>query len=353
MAGGTGGHVFPALAVAQELRARGHHIYWLGTQHGLEAEVVPREGFVIHFVEVQGLRGKGLLGWVLAPWRLLRALIQALKICRRIHPNVVVGMGGFVTGPGGVASWLLRRPLIIHEQNAIPGMTNRWLARIATRVLQAFADSFATSRQAHTTGNPVRQTISQVLPPQQRYAARQGTLRVLVVGGSLGAHALNETVPAAIAAFETVLRPLVRHQSGKHKQPATQQRYADLQVNAEVTAFITDMAEAYAWADLVICRAGAMTIAELCNAGLAAILVPFPHAVDDHQTANAKVLTSRNAAILIPQHELSVSRLSAVLAELFRPGRARLQAMAEAAYRLATPEATQVVAQHCLEVARV
>lgn len=352
MAGGTGGHVFPALAVAQDLRGQGHHVYWLGTQHGLESDVVPREGFPINYISVKGLRGKGMIGWLFAPARLLLALTQAMQICRRIQPKVVLGMGGFVTGPGGVASWLLRRPLIIHEQNAIPGLTNRMLAQIATRVLQAFPNSFNASHKLHTTGNPVRERITSLPPPAQRYRARHDAIHLLIIGGSLGAQVLNETIPAALAQLEPTLRPIVRHQTGKNKEADTTARYRDAGVDAEVTTFISDMAEAYAWADLVICRAGAMTVSELSAVGLAAILVPFPFAVDDHQTANARLLQSADAAILFPQSQLSAESLAKQLVQLFQQGRRKLQQMAEAAHQLGQPNATHVVAQHCLEIMR-
>jgi UDP-N-acetylglucosamine--N-acetylmuramyl-(pentapeptide) pyrophosphoryl-undecaprenol N-acetylglucosamine transferase len=353
MAGGTGGHVFPALAVAQDLRGRGHQVHWLGTRQGLESDVVPREGFPIEYLSVKGLRGKGVVGWLLAPGRLLLALTQAVRICARLRPQAVLGMGGFVTGPGGLASWLLRRPLVIHEQNAIPGLTNRWLSHFATRVLQAFPGSFAPQRHAIVTGNPVRHGILNIKAPAQRYHSRQDALHVLIIGGSLGAQALNEMVPAAMAQLEPALRPLIWHQTGKHRDLSTQQRYADFGVSARVVPFITDMAEAYGWADVVICRAGAMTISELSNAGLAAILVPFPFAVDDHQTANAQVLADAGAALVLQQRELTPALLAQHLREFISQGRSRLLAMAEAAQRLGKPAATKMVADHVVEVMHV
>jgi UDP-N-acetylglucosamine--N-acetylmuramyl-(pentapeptide) pyrophosphoryl-undecaprenol N-acetylglucosamine transferase len=350
MAGGTGGHVFPALAVAEDLRGRGHAVHWLGTRQGIEHDVVPREGFPIAYLSVKGLRGKGWLGWLLAPGRLLYALAQALQICLRIRPHAVLGMGGFVTGPGGVASWILRRPLVIHEQNAIPGMTNRWLALFASRVLQAFPNSFKPQRHALVTGNPVRSRILDIGTPAQRYHARQDSLHVLIIGGSLGAQALNELVPAALAILEPSQRPQVWHQAGRNRDVLTQQRYNELQVTARVAPFINDMSEAYAWADLVICRAGAMTVSELSNVGLASVLVPFPFAVDDHQTANARVLADAGAAIVLQQRELNAEVLAAQLRDLFAQGRAGLLAMAQAAQRQARPDATYVVAEQVLEV---
>ncbi len=352
MAGGTGGHVFPALAVAEELRVHGHHIQWLGTRHGLEAELVPRAGFAINYISIKGLRGNGMLGWLLAPFRLSFALWQAIGICRRIRPGVVLGMGGFVTGPGGVASWLLRRPLVVHEQNAIPGMTNRWLAMLATRVLEAFPHSFKDTVSTQQTGNPVRKLITAIAPPDERYGSHQGAMRLLIIGGSLGAQSLNERVPAAIATLAKELRPTIWHQAGKQKNITTARRYEECNLEARVEPFIVNMAEAYAWADLVICRAGAMTISELSNVGLASILVPYPHAVDDHQTANAHYLADANAAILIQQVDLTAAHLGAVLRDLLAVGRPRLLEMANVARRLGKPDATQAVAQVCLEVAR-
>ena len=352
MAGGTGGHVFPALAVAEELRVHGHQIQWLGTRHGLEAELVPRAGFSINYISVKGLRGNGLLGWVLAPFQLSLALWQTLSIFQRIRPSVVLGMGGFVTGPGGVVSWLLRKPLVVHEQNAIPGLTNRWLAKFATRVLEAFPESFKKPVLAQHTGNPVRKLITAITSPQERYASHKGPIRLLIIGGSLGAQSLNEMVPAAIATLDKKLCPQIWHQAGKQKNISTERRYDECKREARVEPFIVNMAEAYAWADLVICRAGAMTVSELSNVGLASILVPYPHAVDDHQTANAHYLSDANAAILIQHVDLSVAHLGAVLQELLLAGRPRLLEMANAARHLSKPDATQAVAQICLEVVR-
>jgi UDP-N-acetylglucosamine--N-acetylmuramyl-(pentapeptide) pyrophosphoryl-undecaprenol N-acetylglucosamine transferase len=352
MAGGTGGHVFPALAVAQQMRAQGIRVHWLGTRAGMEARVIPQAGFAIDFINIKGLRGKSVLGWLLAPLRLLIALGQALQVCRRLQPNVVLGMGGFVTGPGGVASWFLRRPLVIHEQNAIPGMTNRWLARLAKRVLQAFPNSFAAQRKLYHTGNPVRTSILQISEAAQRYGERTGALRVLIVGGSLGAQALNECVPQALARLDAGLRPQVWHQSGRDKLTSTQQAYTAHQLEAKLVEFIDDMDAAYAWADLLICRAGAMTVSEISNVGVASILVPFPHAVDDHQTANAHYLSDAGAAILIQQVELTPQRLADELTRLLNGGRAQLLVMANKALTLARPHATEDVIRHCLEVAR-
>ncbi len=352
MAGGTGGHVFPALAVADLLREQGVSVHWLGTRAGLEAEVVPQAGFAIDFISIKGLRGKGLTGWTLAPVRLLIAIYQAIGICLRIKPNVILGMGGFVTGPGGVAGRLLAKPLLIHEQNAIVGMTNRWLAKIADRVMEAFPATFKLSQKAVHTGNPVRKSIIGLDKPDIRFAKRSGPIRILVVGGSLGASALNECVPQAFALLDEPDYPEIWHQTGKKKLLDTEQRYRDLGIQAKLMEFVSDMDSAYAWADLVICRAGAMTISEISNVGLASILVPYPYAVDDHQTANAHYLTDAGAAILIQQVELDPERLSRELESLIRSGRNRLLEMANKALDLAKPNATYDVAQQCMEMAR-
>ena len=351
MAGGTGGHVFPALAVAEQMRAQGIVVHWLGTRAGLEAKLIPQAGFTIDFISIKGLRGKSVLGWILAPLRILIAVTQAVQVCLRLKPNVVLGMGGFVTGPGGVASWLLRRPLVIHEQNAIPGMTNRWLAKLAKRVLAAFPNSFARQAKLYHTGNPVRASILNLDKPEQRYAEHSGSIRVLIVGGSLGAQALNECVPQALARLDMNTRPQVWHQTGRNKLASTQQDYAAQQVDAQLVEFIDDMDAAYAWADVLICRAGAMTISEISNVGIASILVPYPHAVDDHQTANARYLSQAGAAILIQQVELTPQRLADELRKLIEGGRSQLLAMANKALAIAKPHATDDVIRHCLEVA--
>ncbi len=350
MAGGTGGHVFPALAVARYLRNEGVEVTWLGTRRGLEARVVPEAGFPIEYISITGLRGRGLLGWLLAPIRLSAALWQALQVCLRCRPGVVLGLGGFVTGPGGVAAWLLRRPLVIHEQNAIAGLTNRLLSRLARRVLEAFPGSFPQSIKTEQTGNPIRADICDLPIPESRMAAHQAELRILVIGGSLGAQALNEVLPQAVSLLPLESRPAIWHQAGQNKDAATRDAYEMVNVEARVEPFIADMAEAYAWADLVICRAGALTISELAAAGLGAILVPYPHAVDDHQTRNALYLTEAGAARLILQPELSPELLANVLRDLLNGGRVGLVKMATEARRLAKPEATRQVAETCLEV---
>lgn len=351
MAGGTGGHVYPALAVARGFQARGTRVVWLGTREGLEARVVPQAGIPLCHVRVRGLRGKGGLRWVLAPFTLSVALLQALAVLLRIRPHVVLGMGGFVTGPGGLAAWLMRRPLLIHEQNAVPGLTNRLLARLAACVMEAFPGSFPAARGARHTGNPVRDDIAALPDPERRLAGRSGALRLLVLGGSQGAQALNEIVPAALAALAGTIEVEVRHQAGERRLAEARRRYAEAGLAGRVEAFIEDMAGAYAWADLVLCRAGAMTVAELAAAGAASILVPYPHAVDDHQSRNARYLGDGGAALVVAQRELSAPRLAALLREL-HAARTRLLEMARAARRLAVPDAAARVVGACLEVAR-
>ncbi|HTX24707.1 MAG TPA: undecaprenyldiphospho-muramoylpentapeptide beta-N-acetylglucosaminyltransferase [Steroidobacteraceae bacterium] len=348
MAGGTGGHVFPALALARLLRQRSIEVVWLGTRRGLEARIVPAEPIPIEWLSVGGLRGKGVLTLLAAPWRLARAMVQALRVMWRRRPFVVVGLGGFVTGPGGVAAWLTRRPLIIHEQNAIAGFTNRCLAHLAGEVFEAFPGSFGASVATRVIGNPVRWEIAHARPPAARFAERGAPIRVLVIGGSQGAVRLNRVVPHALAKVSGPMAIEVRHQSGEGWLEAARRAYADAGVRAEVTAFIEDMASAYEWADLVICRAGALTISELAAAGVGAILVPFPAAVDDHQTANARYLVAAGAAVLIDDRELTAERLRAELARLCS-SRGPLLVMAERARALARPRAAEELADACFK----
>ena len=346
MAGGTGGHVYPALAVAEALRAAAYPVVWLGTREGLEARVVPAAGYDIEWLSIRGLRGKGLIGWLAAPFRIARAVREALAVIRRRDPAVVLGMGGFVAGPGGIAAWLARRPLIIHEQNAVVGLTNRLLARFARVVLEAFPGSFSSRRQALAIGNPVRPVISAVAAPAERLAGRDGPLRVLVLGGSLGAASLNRHVPAGLAMAATG-RPLtVRHQTGRGSIDEVAATYRSAQLAASVDPFIDDMASAYAWADLIICRGGALTLAEVAAAGVPAIVVPYPHAVDDHQRANAAQLVAAGAAVLIDDAELTAAKLLSALDELGTE-RAALLVRAEAARALANPDATAAIALLC------
>lgn len=348
MAGGTGGHVFPALAVARLLRQRGVNVVWLGTRRGLEARVVPAAGFDIEWITIQGLRGRGLVGWLFLPARLLIAMGQALRIMRRRRPQAVLSMGGFVAGPGGLVARLLGKRLIIHEANAVPGFTNRWLALIAQQVLTGFPDTFKAIPGARHVGNPVRAEILALAPPEERYGSRTGRFHVLVVGGSQGAQVFNRIVPEAVGALAPAARPEVWHQTGQAQQAETAKRYAELEAPARVVAFIENMAEAYGWADLVICRAGAMTVAELAAAGLASILVPFPFATDDHQTANAHFLSERGAALLIPEPEFTAPRLAELLAGL-AGARDALLKMAHEARACAMPDATDMVARLCEE----
>jgi UDP-N-acetylglucosamine--N-acetylmuramyl-(pentapeptide) pyrophosphoryl-undecaprenol N-acetylglucosamine transferase len=351
MAGGTGGHVFPALALARRLRAQSQEVLWLGTRRGLESRVIPAEGIPIEWLSVVGLRGKGALGWLLAPFRLTRALLQALAVMRRHRPLVVVGLGGFVSGPGGVAAWLTRRPLLIHEQNAIAGFTNRCLAHLARQVLEAFPGSFGRDVHARVIGNPVRADIAAVPPPAERFAGRVGPVRILVIGGSQGATRLNAVVPFALKRLSRWLAFDVRHQAGERWLEAGRASYAEAGVRADVRPFIEDMSEAYGWADLVICRSGALTVSELAAVGVASILVPFPNAVDDHQAYNAQYLVREGAALVIPDRELTEERLANELQRLCA-GRGKLLAMAERARLLAKPRAADELAASCVELAR-
>lgn len=348
MAGGTGGHVFPALAVARYLRDRGVQVQWLGTRRGLEASVVPAAGFDIAYINITGLRGKGALGWLLAPFKLLLALWQGLQVVRHFKPHAALGMGGFVTGPGGVAAWISRVPLLVHEQNAIAGLTNKLLAPLAKVVMEAFPGAIAPGKAQHT-GNPVRQDIVDLYDNEPQTIPADRAVKVLVVGGSLGAQALNSVVPEAAALLKTDLELDIRHQTGKNHIDLAQKHYHDAGVQGQVLAFIDDMAEAYRWADLVICRAGAMTVSELAVAGVASILVPFPFAVDDHQTSNARYLSDKGAALLVQQRDLTPQLLADMIKGLSRE---RLFEMAVSAKALALPIATEVVAKECLMAMR-
>jgi UDP-N-acetylglucosamine--N-acetylmuramyl-(pentapeptide) pyrophosphoryl-undecaprenol N-acetylglucosamine transferase len=350
MAGGTGGHVYPALAVARALQAQSLDVVWLGTHRGLESRVVPEAGIDIEWISIKGLRRKGLLAVLIAPLQIGWALLQSLSVILRRRPSAVLGMGGFVSGPGGVAAWLTRRPLVIHEQNAAAGMTNRLLARLARVVLQAFPGSFNSDVDAETVGNPVREDIAAVAPPHERYANRQGVLRVLVLGGSQGALALNRTVPAALALLDPEVRPVIRHQCGERTLDIAKSSYDEHEVDVELLPFIEDMAAAYAWADLVICRAGALTVAELCAVGVPALFVPYPAAVDDHQTANARPMAEAGAAMIVPEDELTPERLAELLREWLQ-SRAALQQRAAKARALACPDSLRRITEICLEQA--
>lgn len=351
MAGGTGGHVFPAIAVAKVLLAREREVVWLGTRRGLEARLVPQAGIPIEWIKVGGLRGKGPAALLGSPLALAWALWQAVRVLRRLEPAVVLGMGGFVSGPGGIAAWLLRRPLIIHEQNTVPGMTNRLLARLAGVVLEAFPGSFHAAAHARQVGNPVRREISALAPPEVRLAGRSGPVRLLVLGGSQGALRLNQVVPESLFRLPLRLRPEVWHQAGPRTLPAAAEAYRAAEIEARLEAFIDDMAAAYAWADIVVCRAGALTVSELADAGLGAVFVPFPAAVDDHQTSNARQLVAAGAAVLLPEAELTAERLARELGSLLAD-RGRLLDMARAARAQAMPDAAEQVAESCLQAAQ-
>lgn len=356
MAGGTGGHVFPALAVAEELRVRGAQINWLGTAQGIEARVIPAANIPLHFISVEGVRGRGIVGLVKAPFLIFYALLQSLNLIRQIKPDVVIGFGGFASGPGGLAAAFTRTPLVIHEQNAVAGTTNRLLIKFAQRTLAAFPNAFIGRRKndIHIVGNPVRQQIQQLETPAARYqerAAQQTPLRLLVLGGSLGAKAINELMPDALSHLPVNARPEVLHQAGKNHVEVTTALYMQHQVNAKVDAFIEDMAAAYAWADLVVCRAGALTVSELMMAGVASMLIPLPSAIDDHQTFNAKYLVEAGAGIALVQKDLTAAKLAALLlTEL--ADRDYLKSMAEKARALAKPNSARDVADVCEEIAR-
>lgn len=345
-AGGTGGHVFPALAVAHELRQRGHEVVWMGAPDSFESRTVPLHGITLEFVRVSALRGKGLLKLLMAPLLLLRAVTDAVRVLRRQKPDVVLGMGGFAAGPGGLAAWMLLKPLVIHEQNAVAGFTNRCLAHLARYVLQAFPATFS-DQLGVTVGNPVRTAVALIPVPAQRFSGRSGRMKVLVIGGSQGAKALNQRMPEALRLMPESRRPQVRHQAGRTLDIA-KNAYAQAGVVAEVSSFIDDMAAAYAWADLVVCRAGASTIAELAAAGCASLLVPFPAAVDDHQTRNGEYLVRAGAAVLIQECDLSAARLAQALDGLLE-GREKLLTMAEAARSATWPQATQSIVQYLEE----
>jgi UDP-N-acetylglucosamine--N-acetylmuramyl-(pentapeptide) pyrophosphoryl-undecaprenol N-acetylglucosamine transferase len=347
MAGGTGGHIFPALAVAENLRAQGWNIVWLGSRAGMENTLVVPRGYTMAWINMSGVRGKGLLRALLLPAQLLIAFWQSARAIFAHRPDVVLGMGGYVSFPGGMMAALLNRPLAIHEQNSVAGLANRVLAKVADRVLAGFPDAFAKNRAAWT-GNPVRREIAALPAPAQRYAGRGGPLHLTVIGGSLGAQALNSIVPQALALLPQQQRPRVTHQSGERHLAEVERNYGQAGVEATLVPFIADMAAQYTQSDLIICRAGASTIAELAAAGVASVLVPFPHAVDDHQTHNARFLAERGAAVLIPQQELTAQKLADLLRTLNRDA---LLEMANRARSVAKPEATQSVADECVRLA--
>lgn len=348
MAAGTGGHVFPALAVAEALRKQGVHVHWLATPSGMEHRLLSKTDIKLYPIDIQGLRGNGVKRLITAPFKILAATIAAMRIMKTLKIDAVAGFGGYVAGPGGLAARLLGIPLIVHEQNAVAGFTNKQLARVATTVLQAFPNTFPEQNKVKTTGNPVRQDICQLALPAFRYAERgDSPLNILVVGGSLGAQALNEHIPTALGQLTQAIN--VRHQCGQQQLELTQQRYAALnnsQLTVSVLPFIDNMAEAYANADLIICRAGALTVTEVATAGVAAIFIPLPSAVDDHQTANARYLAAHHAAVICPQSTLPSGSLSIALQEILN--RNTLKEMAIKARQQAQPEATKQVADYIL-----
>lgn len=346
MAGGTGGHVFPALAVADVLRSRGHQVTWIGTRQGLEARVVPAAGIPVEWIDVGGVRGKGAAALLKTPFMLSRALLQALSVFRRLKPAAALGMGGFASGPGGVAARLAGCPLVVHEQNAVPGVTNRILSRLSRHVLEGFPGSFPAKRHARYVGNPVRSAIAALPIPEERFKNRSGAARLLVIGGSQGARVLNQNVPAAVSLLQRGAVEVV-HQTGVKDAEAVTTLYREQGIEARVTPFIDDMAAAYAWADLALCRSGALTLAELSAAGLGALLVPFAAAVDDHQTENARFLVEQGAALLMAEASATPPALAAALKDLLQD-RSRPLAMAKSARALARGDAAQTVADVCL-----
>jgi UDP-N-acetylglucosamine--N-acetylmuramyl-(pentapeptide) pyrophosphoryl-undecaprenol N-acetylglucosamine transferase len=344
LAGGTGGHIFPGLAVAQELRRRGVAVGWLGSEGGMETRLVPQHGIEVDTIAIRGVRGKGIATLLRAPFKLMSAVSAARAVLLRRRPRAVISFGGFAAGPGGLAAKLAGIPLYVHEQNRAPGMTNRVLSKMARRVLTGFPDTFAGEA---VVGNPVRTDIAQVAPPSARFDSRQGPLRLLVLGGSQGAAALNSAVPAALASLRDRAQWQVRHQCGEKMVDAATAAYRAAGIDASVEPFIADMAAAYADADLVVCRAGALTLAEVCAVGVASVLVPFPQAVDDHQTKNAQFLVERGAARLLPQGEHLAAQLADALESL--GSRDALRPMADAARALARPDAAARVADFVME----
>ena len=349
MAGGTGGHIFPGLAVADGLRAAGWRVHWLGAPGSMEAQLVPPRGYAFEPVAFGGVRGKGMTTLMVLPLKLLRAFWQSLQVLRRVKPNVLVGMGGYITFPGALMGVATGRPLVLHEQNSVAGMANKVLAGFAARVFTAFPGVLAKARQVRWIGNPLREPFLHQPPPAERFAGRSGPLRLLVVGGSLGAKALNDIVPQALALLPAGQRPRVTHQSGSKQIDALRANYAAAGVEAECVPFIDDMAQAYADADLVICRAGATTVSELAAVGAAALFVPFPHAVDDHQTANARFLVDQGAGSLIQQSDLTPGKLADVLQ---KTERSALVMQGQNAKKMQKIDAVGEIVKACEELAR-
>ena len=346
MAGGTGGHVFPGIAVADYMRSLGWKVVWLGTHNGMEALLVPKYGYPMEYIDFSGIRRKKIMDWLLLPGKLLLAFWQSIKIMTRIQPSIVLGMGGYPAFPGGLMAILLNKPLIIHEQNAIAGLTNKTLAKVADKILLGFPGTFPQKdNRVMVTGNPVRSEISRLPLPEQRFLNRTGPIKILVIGGSLGATVLNTVIPQALGCIPENERPIVKHQSGRQHIDKLRENYREQGVEGQLIDFIDDMAASYAECDLVICRAGALTITELAAVGVASILIPFPYAVDDHQTVNAEYLSKPGAAVLLPQHELNPNNLANKIMEL---NRAQLLTMAKIARNLANLNSAQQVAQVCV-----
>jgi UDP-N-acetylglucosamine--N-acetylmuramyl-(pentapeptide) pyrophosphoryl-undecaprenol N-acetylglucosamine transferase len=348
MAGGTGGHIFPGLAVADSLIGHGVAVRWLGARGGMECQKVPEAGIPLDVVDISGLRGKGLVRWVIMPWKLLRAVFQAFRLLGTHRPACAVSFGGYAAGPGGLAARLRGIPLLVHEQNRIPGMTNRVLVKMAKTVLQAFPGTWDEKLDPVSCGNPVRRAVVDLASPSIRMAGREGAARVLVTGGSQGARALNLLVPEALAALPSGLAFEVKHQAGKGRKEETEMAYGEPRYPVEITEFIVDMAAAFSWADVVICRSGALTVSELAAAGIASILVPFPHAVDDHQTRNAEFLVETGAAVLMQESSADARSLSRVLRDLIGD-RQKLMDMAERARAVSVPDSAERVARLCME----
>lgn len=351
MAGGTGGHVIPALTVAAVFQEYGIDVHWLGTRNGIEAQLVPSQNIPIHYLNVQGIRGRGIKKILMAPFQISYALMQALIIMRQLKPNVVMGMGGFASGPGGIAAWILRKPLLVHEQNAVAGLTNRWLAKVASKVLQAFPGAFSAHYHPITTGNPIRAEIANLSLPAQRLAHHEGNLRLLVLGGSQGASCFNQVVPKTLQQMGDENRPKVWHIAGKREADTIKIIYQQMQIDARVDGFISNMAEAYTWADIVLCRAGALTISELAAAGVASILVPYPHAADDHQTRNGNYLVQANACVIVPQAEFTAEKLMNLIDE-FQARREQILQMANNARSLRVENAAEKIVKLCLDSAQ-
>lgn len=349
MAGGTGGHVNPGIAVAKELEKRGYQIHWLGTRTGIEARLVPASGFSLHFLRVKGVRGRGLMKKILAPLSMFMAVVQAIKIIRKVRPKFVVGFGGYVAAPGGVAAYLLRLPLIVHEQNAVAGATNKILSKFADKVLIAFP---TTMPKGVVTGNPVREEMRQVPPPSVRFENRTGALRVLVFGGSLGASGINKIVPKSLGLARSEIDLIVKHQTGKNDVLLVQDEYEKSGQNIEVLEFIDDMAGALEWADFVICRSGALTVSEMATVGLGAIYIPFPYAVDDHQTKNAEYICHAGGGYILQESDAEPGVLAKLIIESFSD-RKKLLDMATKAMSRAVPDTEKIVANMCEDLIHV